>query len=192
MSRSFLQARTISLPSTRLVKVVGVRCWSLRGLNLSSSLYTFQYCNTSLDRDCHFTDSPELTHSLLEYFCSRGTPVSAGPLCLPIPPRGHTINFISFKLIHNVKEQSDCTTVSTQSHKNYFSRTLCVIVVNALCRFSILFVIIDELQMNVKNYFWHPGSATIRELRFWRPIFCQLNYRDKCIPHTHTNRTGGT
>jgi hypothetical protein len=58
---------------------VGVLCWLLRGLNLSSSLYTFKECIPCLARDCHFTGSPELTHSLLKHFCLRGT----GFLVLP-------------------------------------------------------------------------------------------------------------
>ena len=79
LSPRFQGARTISLPSTLLVKVVGVLCWLLRGLNLSSSLYTFKDCSPCLARDCHFTGSPELTHSLLKHFCLRGT----GFLVLP-------------------------------------------------------------------------------------------------------------
>jgi hypothetical protein len=79
LSLSFLKAWTISLPFNFLVKVVGVLSWLLRGLNLSSSLYTFIDCNQYLARDRHFTGSPELTHSLLKHFCLRGT----GFLVLP-------------------------------------------------------------------------------------------------------------
>lgn len=79
LSLGFPKAWTISLPSTLLGKAVGVQSWLLRGLNLPSSLYTFRQCIVGLARDCHFTGSPELTHSLLKHFCLRGT----GFLVLP-------------------------------------------------------------------------------------------------------------
>ena len=92
LSLSFLRARTISLPSTLLVKVVGVLCWLLRGLNLSSSLYTFKECIPCSARDRHFTGSPELTHSLLKHFCLRGTGFLVLPCVYQIPPSGQILS----------------------------------------------------------------------------------------------------
>lgn len=96
LSPSFQGARTISLPSTLLVKVVGVLCWLLRGLNLSSSLYTFTECIQCLARDRHFTGSPELTHSLLTYFYVRGTGFLVLPCVYQISPSGQIL-FVCFK-----------------------------------------------------------------------------------------------
>ncbi len=99
LSLSFLRARTISLPSTLLGQVVGVLCWLLRGLNLSSSLYTVKNCSSCLARDCHLTGSPELTHSLLKHFCLRGTGFLVLPCVYLIPPSGQLIS-LTFRNFH--------------------------------------------------------------------------------------------
>ena len=100
LSQSFQGARTISLPSTLLGKVVGVLSWLLRGLNLSSSLYTFKECIPCLARDRHFTGSPELTHSLLKHFCLRGTGFLVLPCVYQIPPLGQNLSNLLMSVVN--------------------------------------------------------------------------------------------
>lgn len=60
----------------------GRSCWLLRGLYLSSSLYTFQKCISGLARGRHFS-LPRIHPQLALKFLSRGDSVSVVPLCLP-------------------------------------------------------------------------------------------------------------
>ena len=60
----------------------GRSCWLLRGLYLSSSLYTFQKCISGLARGRHFS-LPRIHPQLALKFLSRGDSMSLDPLCLP-------------------------------------------------------------------------------------------------------------
>ena len=63
----------------------GRSCWLLRGLYLSSSLYTFQECILGLARGRHFS-LPRIHPQFALKFLSRGDSVSVDPLRLPISP----------------------------------------------------------------------------------------------------------